>query len=269
MEHMVYIGIWELIGIVGLLSIICFIGSYFAKRKPEWDNNARNIKKELYEEMLRIRVNEYKESVESCKTHKFSFVSFAIDKNKIFNCILRRKTRDSLTKLEEQSISYNNAQLLAELQTRIIVEDIIKSKLSDLKRKLESGSIKILNSDSLERVFTQEGYLHGLETLLKHILEEGINYDSYKEKYYKTILEIQNHSDESTLRAFFSKLNESLQNMESLFFFKSERQSALNKIDTAIEALEKDEKKLGSFMKFWYGWRKEEDIKELIQSIEA
>lgn len=266
---MVCIDIWGFIGIVGIVisiaSLFWFLGGFFAKRKPEWDNNARIIKKIVYEEGIHQSVNESKGHVERCSSHN---LSSGIDKNIMFNCILREKTRDSLTELEEQLIGYNKAQSLAVKEIRIIVEHRLAEDFSDLKEKVDSGSIKIMNADSLVKVFTVEGYLHGIETLLQYTLEEKISYNFYVDNYSKVILEIQKHSDESALRAFFEKLNKDVQSMDPLFFFKREKKSALNKIDTAIEALEKDEKNLSSFKKFWYGWRKEEDVIKLNQGIE-
>lgn len=262
---MVCIDLWGFVGIVSIASLFLFLGGFFAKRKPEWDSNARIIKKIVYEEGIHQSVNESKGYVERCSSHD---LSFGIDKNIMFNCILREKTRDPLTELEEQLIGYNKAQSLAVKEIRIIVEDRLAKDLSNLKEKVDSGSIKIMNSNSLVKVFTTGGYLHGVVTLLQYTLEEKISYNFYKENHYKGILEIQNHSDESTLRNFFEKLNADIQSMDSLFFFKPERQLARNKIDTAIEALEKDEKKISSFKKFWYGWRKEEEVIKLNQTLE-
>lgn len=262
---MVCIDLWGFVGIVSIASLFLFLGGFFAKRKPEWDNNARIIKKIVYEEGIHQSVNDSKGYVERCSSHD---LSFEIDKNIMFNCILREKTRDTLTELEEQLIGYNKAQSLAVKEIRTIIEHRLAKDFSDINKKLYSGSIKIMNTDSLVKVFTIGGYLHGIETLLQYTLEEKISYNFYVDNYSKVILEIQKHSDESALRAFFEKLNKDVQSMDSLFFFKRERLSALNKIDTAIEVLEKDEKKLSSFKKFWYGWRKEEEVIKLNQTLE-
>lgn len=262
---MVYIGIWEVIAIGGVASLFCFLGAFFAKRKPEWDNNARDIKKIVYEEGIHLSINTSKKYIKECSS---SGLSFGIDKDITLNCILRRKTKDSLTELEEQLKIYNKAQSLAAGETRIKVREEIAERLSGFKEKVDSGSIKILGSDSLEKVFTTQRYIHGVEALLQYTLEGKIGYTFYVENHYTDILEIQKHSDESTLRRFFEELNTNLQSMDSLFFFKRERELTLNKIDTAIEALEKDEKKLSSFMKFWYGWKKEEEVINLNHNIE-
>lgn len=145
-----------IVALVGIGSIpALFFGTYIARRKPSWDENARKLRFDVYEPLL-TGIKGSRKSVESCEAECLSLAPLKL------NCLLgKEEKKKEISSLKELRGRYKDALSLAEDEMEEIIKENAKEGFSAIQDKLENDeSFKISTEDrDVSNLFTNPSYV--------------------------------------------------------------------------------------------------------------
>lgn len=236
-------------------SIVLPIASRFYNVKSKWADTADKMRREIYEPVL----DEIKNTKQKAKYCKTTSLRYGLEEE--LQCIKSSYTMDIIEETIKKEEDYNKLQELAEKE----VEEIIKENIeifSDLVEKLEKEDFKLRGVDNLIHFFKSSSYISTQNILCRYIEERELSYAWLEDQSLEFVGSLENHSNRNKIKKFLKEVNSDMKEMNSLKFYKEERNSFIKSCDKAINRLSRGIKRLKGWWRWRHGKKRVEEIDE-------